>query len=350
MLPLPLQRLSMEWTDQPRDLGHLRYLQLGPGALPEHMVGTSRTVHVLTTAAALGEPGEEPGADMVGLRLRDYRPEGGGLRQFHLLPEWARFGLRIFVPAGQGLRIYPEIPACTLAADKLASVLLPADEPERDKWCILLSRLRGGQTQVCRIRGPFRKLVEAAEWRCHLEVAVPEDWAQQVDLYTSTRVDQLFVDSMEKAFHQASARKVQERLEHLRGELAHQMEEQHRAEIDGVSDRARNLSLGIRSRREWLENVERECEKVRAEALEMARLRTDFEGLCDRLEQSLTGLTGRGQALRDMVFETQTDLEKVQEGTQAARTRVEEARQVLRQLLAAEEPPQGRKKGVRRGN
>ncbi len=350
MLPTPLQRLSMEWTDQPRDLGHLRYLQLAPGSLPEHMVGTQRTVHVLTTGAALGEPGEEPGADMVGLRLRDYRPEGGGLRQFHLLPEWARFGLRIFVPAGQGLRIYPEIPVCSLAADKLAAVLLPAEEPERDKWCILLSRLREGQTQVCRIRGPFRKLVEAARWNCHLEVALPEDWSQKVEQYTSGRVDELFVESMERAFQQATSRKVEERLEHLRQEVARQMENQHRTELSEVSDRARNLSMDIRTRREWLENVERECQKVRTEALELARLRTDFDSLCQRLDHGLEGLAGRGQALSDMVAQTQADLDRVQEDTQSARTRIAEARQVLRQLLAAEESAQGRRKGAHRGN
>jgi len=71
-----------------------------------------------------------------------------------------------------------------------------------------LSRLREGQTQVCRIRGPFRKLVEAARWNCHLEVALPEDWSQAVEHYTSARVDELFVESMERAFQQATSRKV----------------------------------------------------------------------------------------------------------------------------------------------
>jgi len=128
------------------------------------------------------------------------------------------------------------------------------------------------------------------------------------------------------------------------------MEDQHRTELSEVSDRARNLSMDIRTRREWLDNVERECQKVRAEALEMARLRTDFESLCQRLDHGLDGLVGRGQALRDMVAQTQADLEKVQEDTQSARSRIGEARHVLRQLLTADESAPGRRKGANRGN
>jgi len=348
MLPEPLQRLNVEWTDQPRELGRLRYLQLSPGSLPRHLVAPDRVVHVLTTAAALGEPGEEPGADLVSLRLRHDLAEGEGLTRFHLLREWARFGLRIFLPAGQALSIYPDLPTCTTAADKLASVLLPQDDGDRQNWCVLFSRGPEGRTQVCRVRGPFRRLVEASEWKCRLDVPLPEDWAGRLEMYAAEQADQVFLESLERAFRDEARGHAVEHLETRRRELAGELQQTHLADQAALREQAGTLEARIRADREWLDLVEAGRQELRTRAEEMARVQADLEGACRRLERELELAEGRAQGLREVATRILDGLEGPDETTRRARVRTEELRRSLNELLTRPAAPRRRVRGWRR--
>jgi len=348
MLPEPLQRLNVEWTDQPRELGRLRYLQLSPGSLPEHLFAPDRVVHVLTTAAALGEPGEEPGADLVSLRLRKDLPEEEGLAHFHLLQEWARFGLRIFLPAGQGLKIYPDLPTCATAADKLASVLLPQDDCDRQDWCLLFSRTPGGRTQVCRIRGPFRRLVEASDWTCRLDVPLPEDWAGRLKLYAAEQADRIFVESLERAFLEEARGRALEHLETRRRELAGELNQAHLADQAALREQAGTVEARIRADREWLDLVEARRQELRTQAQEVARVQADLEGACRRLEHELEQAEGRSEGLREVATRILGDLEGPNQDTRRARAQAEELRRSLNELLTRPAVPRRRVRGWRR--
>jgi hypothetical protein len=348
MLPDPLQRLNVEWTDQPRELGRLRYLQLHPGALSRHLVAPDRMIHVLTTAAALGEPGEEPGADLVSLRLRHDLSQGESQMRFHLLRTWARFGLRIFLPAGQALRIYPDLPPCATAADKLASVLLPQDDGDRRDWCLLFWRGPEGRTQVCRLRGPFRRLVEASEWKCRLDVPLPEDWAGRLEVYAAEQADQTFVESLERAFLDEARGKGLEHLETRRRELAGELQHTHLADQAALRDQADTLEARIRADREWLDLVEARRQELHTRAQEMVRIQADLEGACRRLEHELQVAEDQTQGLREVANRILGDLDGPDQATRRVRVRTDELRRSLNELLNRPSAPRRRVRGWRR--
>ncbi len=342
LLPEPLQRLNVEWTDQPRDLGRLRYLQLEPGSLPPEIVPPDRMIHLLTTATALGEPQEEAGDGLIGLRLRDYLPERDGLTRFELLREWSRFGLQIFLPAGQALRIYPELPSCAMAAEKLASVLLPEPDCDRREWCFLMSPLPGGRTRVCRIRGPFRSLVEASDWKCRFDVPLPEDWVGQLELYAAEKADPIFVESLERAFLGEAREKALERLEALRAELADKLQATRQADQAALLEEAATLEARIRADREWLGLLEARRQEIRRRASELTRIREDLEGACRRLVDDLQEAEGRIEGLRGLAGRFLGELEGPGQETRQVRLRIEDLRGSLEELLKREARPRVR--------
>jgi len=269
MLPDALQRLILEWTDQPGDLGRLRYQCLAPGTLPGEMVSPDEQVHVLTTSGAIENT---TAAERVSLRLRNYRPTEGGIVAFDLLTEWAEFGLYLFVPQGQHLRLYPEMTANEFTATKLAGALLPPDA-DRSRWCVLLTRVED-RIQVCRLRREkFQPLVKTFEWACAIDVAVPNTWREEIDRFAPT-VDDYFVKSIEKSFTTAGSRKAVDRLQACREELEKDfaqkskkleeefktrnvlLEKEHKARLDDLKQRAEEQIKQAEQRHQNLNRVE----------------------------------------------------------------------------------------------
>ena len=105
----------------PQDIGRERQVILQEINMLEDT--PDEQVHVLTTSGAIENT---TAAEWVSLRLRNYRPTEGGIVAFDLLTEWAEFGLYLFVPQGQHLRLYPEMTANEFTAHDLAARMLPA--------------------------------------------------------------------------------------------------------------------------------------------------------------------------------------------------------------------------------
>jgi hypothetical protein len=168
--PWPLRRLLVEWSDQTEALGRLRYHRVR-GRIPRI---PGENYHVVTTAHALGEAD----GHAAGLRLRNYEPEGGGLARFERLETWAQFGLYLFVPQGQRLRLYPDLPSTEASAAKLAQVLLARvsatpTPSEWRHWAVLLLPQPDGRLMAWPLpasrSGGLTSLLAAHEWRCAIE-------------------------------------------------------------------------------------------------------------------------------------------------------------------------------------
>lgn len=165
-VPFALRRLLVEWSDLPEDLRSLQYTRIA-----EPSGGGRGVVHVLTTKSALGKDRDHSSG--VGLRLRAYAPDGAEPypTRFVLAPEWVRFGLRLFIPAGRNLVLYPELKPSRLAAEKLFHALSP--EPARfpSGDCFLLLPADDDSFTSLRIPGEsFQPLIEAYRWECRANV------------------------------------------------------------------------------------------------------------------------------------------------------------------------------------
>jgi hypothetical protein len=168
-LPLPFRRLFLDWADQGDDLRNLYYQRIDGQALPEAGIPPEREVHILTTAAAVGK---QSGMNMVGVRLRSYRPPGAYLPEFALAPDWVRYGLRLFIPTGQGLDLYPPVPPGPETARKLAQALLPPGGAVRQEDAGILLWERDGLTVAGTLHlSQFRPLLDVFDWHCVVEAA-----------------------------------------------------------------------------------------------------------------------------------------------------------------------------------
>jgi hypothetical protein len=180
-LPIELQRLLVELSDQPEELGALRYAKLEPGALGDYLEPGRRPgetpkipLHVLTTASALADGAET----LIGLRIAEYAPGASSGRVFRLLPEWHRAGMRIFVPQQLRPSLYPVMQPGEIAAEKLAEALLPlptgADvRRAMPNWLSLLTPTSGqprGVLSTALARGDFLSLRDSFAWSVSIEV------------------------------------------------------------------------------------------------------------------------------------------------------------------------------------
>lgn len=188
-LPAELQRLLVEWSDQESDLQNLYYHRIDAASLIPGG-NTSGTAHLLTTAAAIGrKAASEESLNTLGYRLSTYRPRGSGRHSsFALLPHWARFGLRLFVPDNQyrwRLKLYPDPPLTKDSARRLAQAMeMPTDN--LNKWCAVLLATPDDRVHVCRLRtrpdskskphksrhtaAAFRPLFDTFRWECLADV------------------------------------------------------------------------------------------------------------------------------------------------------------------------------------
>lgn len=171
-LPYELKLLLLEWSDQEAGLRALRYQRIAwhealQKILPQPR-GKAPVVHVLTTASALGEINALPG---LGLELHEYAPGSG--RRFDLLPEWAHYGLRLFIPREEQGILYPHIQPHKATAEKLSQALLPV--PGKD-WLAILVPSRQERVQALQIKAsspPFRPLFDAFQWDLDLPLESP---------------------------------------------------------------------------------------------------------------------------------------------------------------------------------
>jgi hypothetical protein len=235
-VPFQLRRLLVEWVDQEKGLADLRYQKLSPTSLPPDLMpaGEPVEIHLLTTARALGA--DRPG--LLGHRLRDYRPGQG--RAFDLLPDWAGQDLRLFLPQGRHLALYPEIRATPLAAAKLARALLPSAAGTGDgraDWCaLLLPAAEGQRLQAIPLRRDgFLPLTRAFEWDCALDVSFnPEEQALRLAGALAERLFATAGQDLQEAVNGA----LSARLEPRRDEFA----ERQKAAAQELAERTRVIS------------------------------------------------------------------------------------------------------------
>jgi hypothetical protein len=351
MLPDPLQRLIVEWTDQPGDLGQLQYQCLPAGALPEDMVSPDEQIHVLTTSEAIGKA-KASDAEMVNLRLRDYRPTEGGVVAFDLLPEWAEYRLYVFVPQGQWLSLYPEMTPNESTAQKLAGALMPSGE-ERSRWCVLLTRSPGGRIQVCRLRiEKFCQLVESFEWTCSLDVAVPDTWQEDINR-SAPQVDEYFANSVERSFTTVAQAKAEERLKVHRQELKDELDlrskklqeefdrendrltKEHEKRMIALKQQAEGLKRQAQQRHKKLDEIEEHLREVDQEACALKGMIDKFASFRAEIQRDIKELSVDQAKVQSYLKDLAKQLRRATETQQRVkklRGRLERARDSIKRL------------------
>lgn len=218
-VPTELRRLLIEWADQTEDLRSLYYTKIESTGLPEGLFLRGCPIHVLTTATALGV--RESGS--IGVRLWEYAPPPPASRSMDLVPEWSRFGLRLFVPHLRRPEIYPHLRVGEVAAAKLAGAILPSEDPNPRHWLVLLLPGQSGRLEVLRLpTKSFTPLLDAHQWRCRL---APEVHEPTVAAAVHGRVEEELFRSLERSLSEAVLEQAMRRLNPIESESASLSEE-----------------------------------------------------------------------------------------------------------------------------
>lgn len=219
-----LQRLYIEWSDQPEDLGRLRHALLPASRLAEVGLRERCDYHVVTTASALGDAPDP----MTQAWLADYAPQEVASRCLVLDPAWARHGLALFlpdIPQGQQVALYPDLRPSALAAQQLARAIVAglAEEqlPVADRLHLLLPVTDGtGHRFLVLRKADFRPLSAVFDWHLAIELGVNAT-AVATELTTAVRARQ-FEDAIvqsAKGLQQVLARRVKQRVAQLERRL-----------------------------------------------------------------------------------------------------------------------------------
>lgn len=289
-VPAGLGRLLVEWSDQcdaDTGLRALRYQKIDPEALPAELKapGSAVDVHLLTTARAL----DGIGSRLPGLRLAAYAPVHG--RIFDLLPQWCRFDLRLFLPAGLHLTLYPELRPGALGAEKLARALCPdlADGERREDWCVLLyPAQRGGLCALRARRDAFQPLIQGVDWHCNLDVSPHPARPLQLDTLAALG------RSMDEAFLAAADRFVGQEVASLEKRVASCGDD---ARV--LAKRIDELQTALAGIERAVAGLERERQNVR---FELRQARGTFDGAWKNLEAS-------SRAMKELLDELQAQQE-----------------------------------------
>ncbi|HEX3045581.1 MAG TPA: hypothetical protein VHY08_12555 [Bacillota bacterium] len=271
LLPSQLERLIMEWTDQTGELGNLQYTALEPGVLPESMAGKGSTGHVLTTSRALGKglANEE-----VCWRLAEYSHTA---EKFYLVQEWLKYDLRIFIPQGKRLQLYPELFPNSVTADKLANALLQETRSERSQWLILLTQKPGESVAFFCLRiANFRPFVDSFEWACKLNTPLPSNYQKKITALMPA-VEEYFLDSIKAAMDTAVTDKAKNRFEICQTTLQQQLQN-YSAQLDTLLKEIQERADQISDLRARFDDINRESEKLNGKI-------TDFRNLCVDLQK-----------------------------------------------------------------
>lgn len=159
--PIALRRLLTEWVDFDTGLRSVYYAKIEAEQVPPGLFGEGKDLHVLTSGRAIGKPD----AGQVGAQLWDYRMDAS---LFQLCPEWEHFDLRLFLPAGRYLEIYPDLRPTARTGQRLKEVILDGADPS----CLAVLAQDGERRMhVLRLRtGEFQPLVQAWRWGCALDL------------------------------------------------------------------------------------------------------------------------------------------------------------------------------------
>jgi hypothetical protein len=325
-LPSQLRRLLVEWAGQltrgrQADLSALRYLKLNAAdSFPPGLDGGASEVHVLTTAAALGEE-VDVRAETVGLQLLDYQPRSGGLVWFELLPEWAEHQLHLFAPHERRLNLYPRFQPSPYAAGKLGHALFGAPTHDWRRHVFLLVPTTDGQLSACHIpKAQFRPFVNAVEWECALDV-------DRYPLKTvETRIKQhseQMVATLEESFTGSAVKLAKTLLSRRRQEL--------RADI--MSRKKKQTEIFDRAAAALEERTRQEQKKLSERREELDTLHEQVE----QIESSLAGLGGAVQSLQETQDELLRVLNAAHAGTAEAQGLFSRHKLLVAELKRAED-------------
>jgi hypothetical protein len=219
-----LQRLYIEWSDQPESLGQLRHALLPANRLADVGLRAHCAYHVVTTASALGQATEL----MARARLAEHSPQEAASRCLALADEWARHGLALFLPTdppGQHVALYPDLRPTPLAAQRLAQAieagLGPDQPPAADRLHLLLPVADDAGYRFLVLRkGDFRPLSEAFHWHLAIEPGVSAE-AVAASLTGEVRARQYenAIVHTAKGLQLALAERVKRRVEQLNNRL-----------------------------------------------------------------------------------------------------------------------------------
>jgi hypothetical protein len=168
-IPAEIQRLLLEWADQPEDLGAISYAFLPGEALPEGLFIEGTSLHIVASATALGHSG----SFAAGARLLDYAPQGLNSWNLSLDQDWADHRLRLFAPATGHIWLYPNLRPSSSTAERLALAIHPNVDGNRQEWLYLLLPGFHGQLHFLLLPiAAFKPLSETFQWVIDLEAGI----------------------------------------------------------------------------------------------------------------------------------------------------------------------------------
>jgi len=318
-VPFRIRQLIMEWTDQPEDLAAVQYAKLEGGSLPDAFHATKGPVHVLSTGAALGRAsggsdGRPPDLRPTGAgpRLREYQPNAGGVCAFDLLPEWVPFGLRLFVPSGRYLTLYPDMRPGSVAAAKLAQALLPG-EREPGRWCVLLAPIPGNKVSACCVPlEAFTPLCDAFEWNCSVDAPISSAMAaklladQAAEHFVTALIDSLSnaVDARAcpaiEAWRKEIGELIDRRLEEIKklDEGVSGVAEAQRAAREAVVQSLEQLRREVTAALERLRGLQSDAERGMVAASAMRQIAEPLRGTCTMVATLVRQIAGLWKHIR----------------------------------------------------
>jgi hypothetical protein len=299
--------LLVEWTDQPQELGQIYYQSIDAENLGEGVALKNHVAHLITTEKALTGYGSQD----LAIRLYDYRPRRTRVGSYYLLPEWATFGLRVFIPRRsdverlQKLELYPDMRPGAESAQRLAAAF-GIDRQQMTDRCVLLSELDGDHLNaaVLPVRGNgsatrgFRRLTGSVDWKCTLDVNLT--FPQGTQPTASAAASQLFRSIGDELA--AAVRSLQPHLDDCRTRVT-----ATRERVDGVTGRITRIEEEQQTTGTALETVQQRLEQL---GQDIAAL----DGTSERLSEmhaQLSSLTSRLENLRREYEQASGTLEQV---------------------------------------
>jgi hypothetical protein len=280
-IPPEIQRLVIEWSDQPEDIGAIRYAALHADDLPPPLFQPGTTLHVITAAATLGS---QPGSFDVAARLLDYKPSSINSWTLMLDQEWADCNLRLFAPSTGHIWLYPNLRPSAFAAASLAAAIHSNPHVNRDEWLYLALPGRDKDLQFLLLRkDAFAPLSKAFEGMLDIDVSLSTPRVSEA-LQGKTRAAVL--KTIDSRLTNAVAQEAKSRLDKVTGRL---------------KDEAKSLADDLEKRTKRMNDAKDLLAELDEALRDIGGTLNDAVNLSTEVARQLRNLGGRLQASADHV-------------------------------------------------
>jgi hypothetical protein len=297
-----IERLLIELPDQAEGLQSIYYLK--------ETLNTARLAgkfHILATKHAL-HPSDmtSPG---TGLLLRRYNPQQGELMRFEMLPEWSRYGLRLYVQMGKQLRLIPDFELKHITDKATAEKIIEAfgralmqGSKDYREWIFLLVPALNNHVEVLRLPiSLFKPIQDAFDWQPSFDITLTPHRKRDAE----RKLTEVYDDTIAKALHKHVQTHVMQSYEQWHEDFTEQLRE-------------------LKSRQDALEGQKTEIESQLSEA---ENLMADSAASRTRIIKELGILL---ENINVLLTQTQSHVE----GVESIRKSLQSQQDLIRQRLA----------------